>query len=353
MTQSKSFDYKAAGVDIEAGEKFVSDIKEMVQKTHRREVLTGIGGFAGLFKPDFSKYREPVLVAATDGVGTKLKIAFAMDRHDTVGIDAVAMCVNDLVVQGAEPLFFLDYLATGRLDDRVVKEVVSGIVNGCQQAGCTLLGGETAEMPGFYPQGEYDVAGFAVGVADKNQIITGEDARPGDCLLGVASSGVHSNGFSLIRKVLLEHAGYKLDEFVPELNCTLGEELLRPTRIYVPYVLKLLNSMEIKGIVHVTGGGLTQNVPRILPADTKAYIEKGAWKVPSIFSLIQKAGCIAEQEMYRTFNMGVGMVLIVARNLLEGVREQLKEMELDSWEIGRVESAKGCPPCVQYSEKGG
>ncbi len=353
MTQSKSFDYKSAGVDIDAGEKLVLDIKDMVQKTHRPEVLTGLGGFAGLFKPDFSRYRQPVLVAATDGVGTKLKIAFSTDRHDTVGIDAVAMCVNDLVVQGAEPLFFLDYLATGRLDNRVLKDVISGIVNGCQQAGCALLGGETAEMPGFYPEGEYDVAGFALGVVDKNRIITGENVKPGDRLLGVASSGVHSNGFSLIRKVLLEHAGFKLDDYVPELGCTLGEELLRPTRIYVPYVLAMLDKTEIKGIVHVTGGGLTQNLPRILPAETVAFIQKGAWKIPPIFNLIQQAGRIAEKEMFRTFNMGIGMVFIVARNDLEGARKQLKEMELDSWEIGKVELAEGRSPYVKYNEKGG
>lgn len=348
MAKSGSFDYKAAGVDIEAGEKIVSDIKEMVQKTHRKEVLTGIGGFAGLFQPEFSSYREPVLVAATDGVGTKLKIAFSTGRHDTVGIDAVAMCVNDLVVQGAEPLFFLDYLATGRLDNQVVKEIISGIVRGCRQAGCALLGGETAEMPGFYPEGEYDVAGFAVGIVDRNEIITGELAGPGDCLLGLASSGLHSNGFSLVRKVLLEHADFKLDDYVPELDCTLGEELLRPTRIYVPYVMPLLKEAEIKGIAHITGGGLTQNLPRVLPPGTKAVIQKDSWKTPAVFNLVQQAGRIEEHEMYRTFNMGIGMVLVVSADIQKTVQDRLKELGLKSREIGVIQSISESSPYVEF-----
>lgn len=348
MTKSEGFDYKSAGVDIEAGEKIVAEIKEMVAKTHRREVLTGIGGFAGLFQPDISRYREPVLVAATDGVGTKLKLAFAMDKHDTVGIDAVAMCVNDLVVQGAEPLFFLDYLATGRLDNRVVKEIVSGVAEGCRQAGCALLGGETAEMPGFYPPGEYDLAGFSVGIVEKSRMITGDNVQPGDVLLGLASSGLHSNGFSLVRKVLLEHAGLRLEDDVPELGCALGEELLRPTRIYVPYILSLLDSFELKGIAHITGGGITNNVPRILPRGTRAVIAKESWKTPPIFGLVQKMGRIAEQEMYRTFNMGIGLILVVSGGDLEAVQERLRGLEVEALLVGRVESTDDDSPHVVY-----
>ncbi len=349
MKDPKSFDYKAAGVDIEAGEKIVSEIKELVKMTHRREVLTGIGGFAGLFKPELSGYRDPVLVAATDGVGTKLKIAFALGKHDTVGIDAVAMCVNDLVVQGAEPLFFLDYLATGRLESQVVKEVVSGIAQGCRQAGCALLGGETAEMPGFYPPGEYDVAGFALGIVDQSRIITGKNSKPGDCLLGLASSGIHSNGLSLVRKVLLEHAGFTLDQQVPQLGCTLGEELLKPTSIYVPYILSLLEDYEIKGIAHITGGGITQNLPRVLPEGTRAVIRKDSWEIPPIFTLVQDEGNIAEEEMYRTFNLGIGMVLSLSSGSRKKVQDRLKELGVRSWEIGAIEKGEASlAPYVEF-----
>ncbi len=348
MTKLGGFDYKSAGVDIEAGERIVADIREMVKKTHRREVLTGIGGFAGLFQPDVSRYREPVLVAATDGVGTKLKIAFAMGKHDTIGIDAVAMCVNDLVVQGAEPLFFLDYLATGRLDSQVVKEIISGVVEGCRQAGCALLGGETAEMPGFYPQGEYDLAGFSVGIVEKNRIISGEKVKPGDKLLGLVSSGLHSNGFSLVRKVLLEHAGLQLEDHVPELGCTLGEELLRPTRIYVPYVLSLLETFELKGIAHITGGGITNNLPRILPRGTRAVMAKKSWEISPIFGLVQRAGRIAEEEMLRTFNMGIGLILVVSQGDLGAVQEQLRGLKMEAHEVGRVESADVDSPHVAF-----
>ncbi len=347
MPNSGGFDYKSAGVDIEAGEQVVADIREMVQKTHRREVLREIGGFAGLFQPDLARYQQPVLVSATDGVGTKLKIAFAMGRHDTVGIDAVAMCANDLVVQGAEPLFFLDYLGTGRLDRGVVREIISGIVRGCQQAGCALLGGETAEMPGFYPAGEYDLAGFCVGIVEKSRIITGEQAVPGDRLLGLASTGLHSNGFSLVRKVLLEHAGLELQAYLPELGCSLGEELLRPTRIYVPAVLSLLPKAELKGIAHITGGGLRQNLPRILPGGLKAVIRKDAWEVPPIFRLVQETGRIAEGEMYRTFNMGIGLVLVLPGDILEAVQAHLNEKQFDSREIGWLETTAESSPHVE------
>lgn len=284
----ESFDYKKAGVNIDAGEEVVQRIKAMVRTTFRPEVLTDIGGFAGFFRPNLHAFKEPVFAAATDGVGTKLKIAFMLEKHDTVGIDAVAMCVNDLIVQGAEPLFFLDYLAVGKLDVDRATEIIGGVAEGCRRAGCALLGGETAEMPGFYPPGEYDLAGFAVGIAEKEKIITGAHIAPGDILIGVASSGLHSNGFSLVRKVLLEHAGLSLDQFLPELGCTLGEELLKPTIIYVPLILPLLRRYELKGIAHITGGGLELNLPRILPAGVKALLRKKSWEIPPVFSLIQK-----------------------------------------------------------------
>lgn len=336
MTQ-EGFDYKSAGVDIEAGEQVVRDIKEIVRTTFRPEVLTELGGFSGLFQPRTQAYREPVLAAATDGVGTKLKLAFEMGKHDTVGIDVVAMCVNDLLAQGAEPLFFLDYLAVGKLNSESAVEIISGVAEGCRQAGCALLGGETAEMPGFYPPGEYDLAGFAVGIAEKNQILPSKEMFPGDLLIGLASTGLHSNGFSLVRKVLLEHAGLSLREQIPRLGCLLGEELLKPTKIYVPLVLPLLKDNSIKGIAHITGGGITLNLPRILPDGINAVVEKNRWTVPPVFQLIQETGPVAEQEMYRTFNMGIGMILIVSSDSAAGVLKQLEAAKWSAWEIGRLE----------------
>ena len=337
----ESFDYKKAGVNIDAGEEVVQSIKAMVRTTFRPEVLTDIGGFAGFFRPNLHAFKDPVFAAATDGVGTKLKIAFMLDKHDTVGIDAVAMCVNDLIVQGAEPLFFLDYLAVGKLDVDKATEIIGGVVEGCRQAGCALLGGETAEMPGFYPPGEYDLAGFAVGIAEKEKIITGAHIAPGDILIGVASSGLHSNGFSLVRKVLLEHAGLSLDQFLPELGCTLGEELLKPTIIYVPLILPLLRRYELKGIAHITGGGLELNLPRILPAGLKALLRKKSWEVPPVFPFIQKYGHVEEREMFRTFNMGIGMVLVTAPEISALVLEQIRSTGEKAWEIGLIAEKKG------------
>ncbi|NLJ56423.1 MAG: phosphoribosylformylglycinamidine cyclo-ligase [Firmicutes bacterium] len=333
----ESFDYKKAGVDLEAGEKVVDEIKKMVRSTFRPEVLTDLGGFAGLFQPKFSSYRQPVFAAATDGVGTKLKIAFMSGKHDTVGIDAVAMCVNDLVVQGAEPLLFLDYLAVGKIDVSQVKEIVGGVVEGCRQANCTLLGGETAEMPGFYAPGEYDLAGFALGIVDREKIITGESIVPGDRLVGLASSGLHSNGFSLVRKIFFEHAGLAPDFFMPQLGRTLGEELLKPTVIYVPLVLSLLKDFTVKGIAHITGGGLKLNLPRILPAGVKAVIEKDRWTVPPVFPLVQEYGNVPEGEMYRTFNMGIGMVLVVSSQSSGDVLAWIAENGGKAWEIGVIQ----------------
>lgn len=309
--------YKQAGVDIAAGNEAVERMKKHVQRTFRPEVLTGLGGFGALFGLDKSKYEEPVLVSGTDGVGTKLKLAFAMDKHDTIGIDAVAMCVNDIIVQGAEPLFFLDYLASGRIVPEKIEAVVQGISEGCVQSGCALIGGETAEMPGMYADGEYDIAGFVVGIVDKAKIIDGSGIRPGDVVLGMASSGVHSNGFSLVRKLLLEQKGYSLEQTVGELGAPLGEVLLEPTKIYVKPVQALLDQVEIKGMAHITGGGFIENIPRMLPEGADVRIDYGSWPIPPIFNLMQKDGEISHQDMFTTFNMGIGMVLVLAPEAAE------------------------------------
>ena len=269
-------DYKAAGVDIDAGDRLVEMIKPLVRATFRKEVATDIGGFGGLFRFDPKKYKDPILVSGTDGVGTKLKIAFMMDKHDTVGIDLVAMSVNDVVVQGAEPLFFLDYFATGKLNVEKAADVIKGIAAGCREAGCALIGGETAEMPSFYSEGEYDIAGFAVGVVDREKLIDGSQIKAGDKIIGLASTGLHSNGYSLARKVFFDHLRLKVDSFIDEFDCTVGEELLKPTRIYVKTVLGLMKDFEIKGIAHITGGGITENLPRVLPEGYQAIIKKKA-----------------------------------------------------------------------------
>ncbi|MDA8442975.1 MAG: phosphoribosylformylglycinamidine cyclo-ligase [Peptococcaceae bacterium] len=329
--------YKDAGVDITAGNKAVERMKAHVKRTERSEVMGGLGGFGGLFNLDTQRYPNPVLVSGTDGVGTKLKLAFLTGKHDTIGIDAVAMCVNDILVQGAEPLFFLDYLAVGKLEPAQVEDVVKGIAEGCCQAGCALIGGETAEMPGFYPAGEYDVAGFAVGVVNRDRIIDGSRIAPDDVLIGLPSSGLHSNGFSLARKVLLEVAGYKPDQFIPELGRTLGEELLEPTRIYVKQVLPLVEAGLIKGMAHITGGGLVENLPRILPEGMGAVIDRSAWDVPAVFNLIQARGNVAVPEMQRTFNMGIGMILVVAPENVERAWVMLAESAQEAAIIGRTE----------------
>lgn len=328
--------YKAAGVDIDAGNKTVERIKKHVKRTARPEVLGDLGGFGGCFA--LKPYQEPVLVSATDGVGTKLKIAFMMDRHDSIGIDCVAMCVNDIVVQGAEPLFFLDYLATGQLAPEQAEEVVKGIADGCQQAGCALIGGETAEMPGMYSAGEYDIAGFSVGVAEKKNLLPRTDMVSGDVLIGLASSGLHSNGFSLVRKVLLHDSNHSLDEEIPELKQPLGDSLLTPTRIYVKTVLSLLRKFTVKGAAHITGGGLVENVPRILPEGLSAVIDRSSWEVPPIFSIIQKEGAIDLEDMFRTFNMGIGMVLIVPKDEAEAVIQASRELGETACLIGHLAS---------------
>ncbi len=312
MSISKSDSYAAAGVDVTAGYEAVNRIKPLVASTNIPGVIGGLGGFGGLFAPNLSGMKEPILVSGTDGVGTKLKIAFLMDKHDTVGIDCVAMCVNDIVCAGAFPMFFLDYVACGKNLPSRIEEIVSGVAEGCRQAGCALIGGETAEMPGFYPEDEYDLAGFSVGMVDKEKILDGHDIIPGDVLIGLASNGIHSNGYSLVRKVLdIENADLKT--VIPELNCSLGEELLKPTRIYVRPVKALLESnLKVKGISHITGGGLYENVPRMLPDGICAEIRTSAIPVPPIFTLIQEKGNIPVRDMYNTFNMGVGLVMAVA-----------------------------------------
>jgi phosphoribosylformylglycinamidine cyclo-ligase len=332
--------YKQAGVDIEAGNEAVERMKKHVKRTFRPEVLTDLGGFGALFRLDASRYKKPVLVSGTDGVGTKLKLAFAMDKHDTIGIDAVAMCVNDVVVQGAEPLFFLDYLACDKVIPEKIEAIVKGIADGCAQAGCSLIGGETAEMPGMYAEGEYDIAGFTVGVADEEKLITGAGVQPGDVLVGLASSGVHSNGFSLVRKVLLADRGMSLHDHVDELGKTLGEELLTPTRIYVKPILSLLQSFEIKAMAHITGGGFTENIPRVLPEGTQAVIDVGSWPVLPIFRLVQEAGGIAPADMYRTFNMGIGMVLVVKQDDVVDVIGTLQQLGEQPYLIGQIRAGE-------------
>ncbi len=332
MTKS----YKEAGVDISLADHIVKKIKPLISKTSIPGVLGGIGGFGGLFSLAEQNYKEPVLVSGTDGVGTKLKIAFALNKHDTVGIDLVAMSVNDIIACGAKPLFFLDYISIGKLSEEVVINLMKGITEGCKMADCALLGGETAEMPGFYPEGEYDLAGFAVGIVEKDKIIDGKGIKEGDSIIGISSNGLHSNGFSLVRKVLLEDKKYELEEKLTVLKRTLGEELLRPTRIYVQPVLYLLERYKILGIAHITGGGIVENIPRILPEGVSVQINQKRWTKPPIFSLIQEEGEISDEEMYRTFNMGIGMALVVRPDKTEQIINELNQMDFPSYLIGRI-----------------
>jgi len=327
--------YKRSGVDIEAGDEVVRRIIPLAQKTVRPEVLGGIGAFAGFFCLP-AAYREPVLVASADGVGTKLKVAAMCDRHDTVGIDLVAMGVNDLVVHGASPLFFLDYLAVPVLVPAQVEAIVRGIVEGCQQAGASLLGGETAELPGVYAPGEYDLAGFALGVVERDGIVDGSAVKPGDRILGLASSGLHSNGYSLARKVIFERLGRGVTDPLPGAGRSIGDELLVPTRIYVRPVLDLLSVLRVAAMAHITGGGITGNLPRVLPEGCRAVIERGTWPVPAVFELIQAGGPVAEPEMYRTFNMGLGFLLIVAPEQVVEAKRRLEANDERVFEVGEV-----------------
>lgn len=329
--------YKEAGVDIAAGNEAVERMKKHVTRTLRPEVMSGLGGFGALFRLNVAEYKQPVLVSGTDGVGTKLKLAFHMDQHDTIGVDAVAMCVNDVVVQGAEPLFFLDYVACDKVIPTKMESIIKGIADGCEQAGCALSGGETAEMPGMYADGEYDIAGFTVGVVEESKMIDGSKIQAGDVLIGISSSGVHSNGFSLVRKVLLQDAGFSLHEHIEGLEKKLGEELLTPTKIYVKPILSLLKQIEVKGMAHITGGGFTENIPRMLPEGMQASIMLGSWPVLPIFELIEKTGNISQQDMFLTFNMGIGMVLAVAKKDTENVLEMLQAAGEKAFPIGVVQ----------------
>ncbi len=337
----KKMTYKDAGVDIEAGDRFVEKIAPWVRSTFGPEVITDIGGFGGLFALEPGRYREPVLVSGTDGVGTKLKLAFLTGRHDTVGIDLVAMCVNDILVSGARPLFFLDYMASGKLEVDRQADVVRGIVAGCRQAGCALIGGETAEMPDFYTAGEYDLAGFAVGVVERSEMIDGSAIAPGDALIGIASSGLHSNGYSLVRRVVIDGLRVPLERTVPSLKRPMGEVLLEPTRIYVQTVLPLLERFRIKGMAHITGGGLPGNLPRMLPKETALRVSKKTWPVPGIFKFLAREGNISEAEMFRTFNMGIGYALVVGAEQAPAVLEVLHESGETAWIIGEVCSGQG------------
>ncbi len=344
----KKISYKDAGVDIEKGDAFVQAIKPMVESTFRPEVLTKIGGFAGCLSLNLERYKKPVLVSSTDGVGTKLKIAFLMDCHHTVGIDLVAMCVNDIIVSGAKPLFLLDYFSTSKLDQEKAIRVVDGIVKGCIEAECSLIGGETAEMPGFYQEGEYDLAGFAVGIVEDSQLIDGSSVTVGDKLIGMASSGLHSNGYSLVRKILLEHHRMDLNQRVEEIGGILGEELIRPTRIYVKAVLNIVRDFDIGGIAHITGGGITGNLPRVIPKGCKAIINRGSWEVPPIFPFLQEKGGVPEDEMLRTFNNGIGMVLIVKSKEAEEILARLLSMGEKAFVIGEISKAEKDQGPIEY-----
>jgi phosphoribosylformylglycinamidine cyclo-ligase len=340
-------DYKASGVDIDAGNETVRRIRGLARSTFTSGVLSDIGSFGGLFKLEPGRYKEPVLVASADGVGTKLRVAFLAQRHDSIGSDLVNHCVNDILVQGAEPLFFLDYLATGRLLPAVAESIVGGIAKACRENGCALLGGETAEMPGFYGDGEYDVAGFIVGAADRSRLITGRTIAVGDVVVGVPSSGLHTNGYSLARRVIFDHLRLSVDTLVPELSRTVGDALLQPHRSYLPIVGPLLDGGRIKGMAHITGGGITDNLPRVLPHGTAAVVDRSSWTVPPIFTWLQRSGNIPVDDMMRTFNMGIGLIIVCSAHDAEPLRGELAARGgKDARVIGEI--VPGEPPSVSY-----
>jgi len=328
--------YKSSGVDVDEGQRAVKLMKEHVKSTFNSNVLADIGGFGGLFSLNINDYKEPVLVAGTDGVGTKLKLAFMMDKHDTIGQDCVAMCVNDILCQGGKPLFFLDYIATGKLVGEKIAQIVGGIAEGCKLAGSALIGGETAEMPGLYNKNEYDLAGFAVGIVDKTKVITGDNIEEGDIILGLSSSGIHSNGYSLVRRLFFDILDMKTTDYVEELEKTLGEELLKPTKIYVKPILGLIKEISVKGIAHITGGGFYENIPRILPENVDAKIDVDAWEVPPIFKLIKQKGNISDKEMFSTFNMGVGMAIVISKEDVDKSIQLLNSLGESANIIGEI-----------------
>lgn len=339
-------DYKKSGVDIDAADELVRRISSLVSKVKRSEVVGAIGGFGALFSISCQRWKDPVLVSSTDGVGTKLKIAFLTGVHNTVGVDLVAMCANDVLVQGAEPLFFLDYFATGRLNLDVALKVIEGIVEGCSLAGCALIGGETAEMPGMYREGHYDLAGFCVGIVERDSIIDGSAVKPGDRVVGLASSGLHSNGYSLVRKLFLQRLRWKLDKYVPEFGKTLAEELLTPTKIYVKSVLAAMGKVPVKAMAHITGGGMVENIPRVLPKGCEVVIKRGTWEIPAVFDVIRQRGRIREQEMLRVFNNGIGMILIVSEESVDGLVEELSKVGEKAFVIGEVRATEDQPRVV-------
>lgn len=337
--------YADAGVDINEGAIAVEKMKKHVKETFTKGVLGGLGGFGGLFELDLENYKKPVLVSGTDGVGTKLKIAILKDQHDTVGIDLVAMCVNDVLVQGAKPLFFLDYIATGKLKSEKIADIVKGVADGCKQSGAALIGGETAEMPGFYSDDEYDMAGFTVGIVEKDKIVDGSKIKTGDVLIGLSSSGIHSNGYSLVRKLFFDKLKFDIDTYIKELDKTLGEALIVPTRIYVNSVLNILDKVEVNGMVHVTGGGFIENIPRILPKGLGVDIELNSWKMLPIFDYMKEKGNIDIIEMYKTFNMGIGFILIVDKNKVEEILDITKNINEKAYVIGKVTEKEGVKLC--------
>ncbi|MFO7556777.1 MAG: phosphoribosylformylglycinamidine cyclo-ligase [Desulfobacterales bacterium] len=345
---TKPLTYADAGVDIDKADEFVKSIKKIAKTTFRSGVISEIGGFGGMFSPNITGMESPVLVSSTDGVGTKLKIANMMEKHDTVGIDLVAMCVNDIIVQGAKPLFFLDYLSMGKLETKIAKDVISGIAEGCRQAGCALIGGETAEMPGFYKDKEYDLAGFVVGLVENSKIIDGSGIHVGDQVVGISSSGLHSNGYSLVRKVCFEILGLKIDTHVPELGRTIGEELLTPTRIYSETVHSIIKDLPVFGLAHITGGGITDNIVRVIPDGCSVLLRRNSWDVPPVFTYLQRAGNISEKEMMRTFNNGVGMVAVVREKSTQEILDRLIAMKENAFVIGKVIEKKGAGDKVQW-----
>ncbi len=348
---TKPLTYADAGVDIDKANSLVDSIKKIASQTRRPGVMGDIGGFGGLFSLSLDNLKRPVLVSSTDGVGTKLKIAFELDKHDTIGIDLVAMCVNDIVVQGAKPLFFLDYLSMGHLKIETAEEVIKGIGEGCRQAQCALIGGETAEMPGFYSGSEYDLAGFAVGVVDDSKIVDGSEIRPGCQLVGIASSGIHSNGFSLVRKICFELMKLKVEDYVTDLGKTLGEELLTPTRIYARPLMNLLRDFPVRGIAHITGGGIPDNILRVIPDRCKVRIRKGSWEVPPVFNFLQKAGNIEEYEMMRTFNCGIGMIAVVPKDAADEVLQRLAGMDEKAYIIGDIVGRKDNSEPIEWLDE--
>ena len=345
---TKPLTYADAGVDIEKANKLVGIIKEIAKQTPRSRVIGEIGGFGGLYALNTSNHENPVLVSSTDGVGTKLKIAFAMNRHDTIGIDLVAMCVNDISVQGAKPLFFLDYLSMGKLDNELATEIIKGIGEGCRQANCALIGGETAEMPGFYKENEYDLAGFTVGIVDNSKILDGSEIRVGDRLIGIASSGLHSNGYSLVRKICFDILKLDHSTYIPELGKTIGEELLTPTKIYSETIHSIIKDLPVHGIAHITGGGIEDNILRIMPKACEVVIRKGSWDIPPVFPFLQKSGKISDSEMMQTFNNGIGLIAVVPEHSATEIVDRLLAMGEKAFLIGNISECKSPSNSIKW-----